>query len=86
MALTSSCLPLFIFVNKTENKVSGQLNQGPLAWEATTLALSHTLLMAYFVRNYASVSYYAIRSAIAPAHFSPGPDYSIIQQPTVGSP
>ena len=74
LALTSSCLPLFIVANKTENKVCDRKsNPGPLAWEASTLALSHALLMALMLRNYASLSWYAIRSVIAPAHFSPRP-------------
>ena len=57
LALTSSCLPLFIVANKTENKVSDwELNPRPLTREATTLALSHALLMTLIVRNYASLS------------------------------
>ena len=47
LALTSSCLPLFIVANQTEFYVSrGEMNPGPLAWEATALALSHAPLMS----------------------------------------
>ena len=73
LALTSSCLHLFIVANKTENIVRDRDSKpGPLAWKSTPLALSYAHLISPNVRNYASVSYCAIRTAIAPAHFSPG--------------
>ena len=49
LALTSSFLPLFIVANNniTDDNVSHwESNPGPLAWEATTLALSHAHLMS----------------------------------------
>ena len=74
LAQTSSCLPLLIVANKTENNVSDQeSNPGPLAWEATPLAQSHAPRRSKIVRNYAWRSWCSILSAIAPAHFSPGP-------------
>ena len=72
LALTSSFLPLFIVANNniTDDNVSHwESNPGPLAWEATTLALSNAHVMSSNVLNYARISLCAIRSAIAPAHF-----------------
>ena len=74
LALTSSCLPLFIAANKTENNVyhrgikPGTSRMG--VYHSSTEPCSN---MTYNVRIYASYSYCAIRNAIAPAHFSPGP-------------
>ena len=75
LALTSSCLHLFIVANKTENRIRERnLNPGPLARMSTPLALRYAHLTSREMQKYASLSYCAIRTAIAPAHLSPGPD------------